>query len=368
MNIFLLFAYGTVVLLCTVLVLSIWVVASNAVYVHIEKKNQIIRNQLRALIDNLLHTNTQPLNKINSLALKNLITRHKQMTCGVLAHIVYSDTGISRRRLINALQDYGLSTIAHQELRNLKALRKQKRLWAAANLPFLAPAEDIIPALSATLTDNDSAVRLAAAQALSTLHAAETAYDIIEKLSTEKTIPWTRIVELMPSLGQEAIPLLIQALQTQTLSADQRAITLASLGMLRATQAEEVLAAHLTDPDKHIRIQAAKALGSLPAKNSTPALLIALVDKEWEVRVVCAHALGNIADPSALTGLFTHLGDPVYWVRYNSADALSKMGTPGIAQLEQGLTSHDPFARDACQLILDRTQHLETTEDGVQAC
>ena len=108
--------------------------------------------------------------------------------------------------------------------------------------------------------------------------------------------------------------------------------------------------------------------GNLPAKTSTPALVTALVDKEWEVRVVCAHALGNIADSSALTELFTHLGDPVYWVRYNSADALSKMDTAGIAQLEKGLTSQDPFARDACQLILDRNRHLQTTEDGARAC
>jgi HEAT repeat protein len=172
----------------------------------------------------------------------------------------------------------------------------------------------------------------------------------------------------MPGFGPRAVPTLIQSLLEPTLTDDERAITLASLGVLQARDAEALIASHLDHKNKHVRIQAAKALGNISAAQSTHALIASLEDSEWEVRVVSANALGKIADPAALRSLYQHLGDPVYWVRYNSGDALSKLGEAGIEQLTQGIECDDAFARDTCRLVLARTKRIPLSENGDRPC
>ncbi len=367
MDMFAFLAYGSVVLLGTVFVLSIWIVASNTMYVRLEQRNQNTRNQIKSLMNKMIVLdNTIQKSASDQATLQKLIRHHKKLVSGVIAQLVNTQGESTRATLIAGLEAYGLPSIAKETLHSLTSRHQSKRLWAAANLPYLAPANIAIPALRATLADNDNLVSLAAARSLSALHHSDSACLVIQQLGQRPSIPWTRIIEIIPQFGLTAISSLTESLASQPLSDDQRAITLAALGVLQATQSELEIKKYLANQNKHTRIQAAKALGNLPAKQSSQALMAGLTDAEWEVRVVCANALGKIADPEAAQALALGLRDPVYWVRYNSADALSKLGAIGLAQLQQGLQSDDLFARDICHLVLERIRKIQPMAQEAQ--
>ena len=350
-------------LLSIVLLLSIWVVASNAVYVRIERLNQIKRKQLMRLITELSQNNDNLVLAPEFLKLPELLTANSDLTAGVLAQILHTDSHQSRSQLIASLQHYGLPRLAKKEIYHLSSWRIYKRLWAATNLQYLAPRDTVIPFLIVALKDTSDSVRLASAQALSALASSESACGIIEHLCARRHIPWGRIVELMPDLGIKAIAPLTQSLGSQALSDDQRAVTLAALGVLNATQSELPISQNLYDANKHIRLQAAKALGKIHACSSTDKLLQTIEDAEWEVRVACSHSLGLIGDASAVHSLSTQLSDPVFWVRYNCADALTRIQPEGITALKHHSVSTDPFVRDICKLVLDRYEHFKSIGD-----
>lgn len=350
-------------LLSIVVLLSLWVIISNIYYVHRERSNQIKRHQLMALIRELVSEPHETFDTKQFGSLARQLSANTRLTGGVLAQLIQGQPGLSRAKLFDALAPYGLPRIADNELKNLQSIYTSKRLWAAANLQYLAADTTIAPALKSALEDKESTVRLASAQALSALAQVDATCLIIRSLCAHRSIPWGRIVELMPSLGQAAIAPLMTSLTDCKLDDDERAVTLAALGMLKATQAEALIDEHVNHSSKHVRIQACKALGNLYAANSIPTLISAMADNAWELRVVCAQALGKIADSAAVAALAAHLSDPVYWVRYNCADALSHISPEGLSELQKQLKSEDPFVCDVCRLIMDRQAHLAPLSD-----
>ena len=350
-------------LLSIVVLLSLWVITSNIYYVHREHINQIKRNQLMTLIKELTGKHNETFDTKQFASLTRQLSANTRLTGGVLAQLIQGEQGLSRAKLFDALAPYGLPDIASNELKNLQSIYTSKRLWAAANLQYLAADTTIASALKSALKDRESTIRLASAQALSALAQADATCVIIRSLCARRAIPWGRIVELMPGLGQAAITPLITSLTDNTLTDDERAVTLAALGVLKATPAEALIDEHISHSSKHVRIQACKALGNLCATKSITTLMQAMTDDAWEVRVVCAHALGQIAGSVSVAALSAHLSDPVYWVRYNCADALSRISPDGLSELQKQSNSEDPFVRDVCRLILDRQAHLAPLMD-----
>lgn len=352
-------------LLSIVGMLCLWVITSNIYFEHKEHNNQIKRSELLTLIKQLVcqENNTSDTKQFATLARQ--LSRNTRLTGGVLAQLIHDERGLPREKLFDALAPYGLPHIANNELGKLKSIYTSKRLWAAANLQYLATAKTVAPALKRALADKDNTVRLASAQTLSALAQEDAVCEIIRSLCARRAIPWGRIVELMPNLGQRAINPLTTSLADNRLDDDERAVTLAALGVLKATQAEALIVKNLSHASKHVKIQACKALGSIHATDSVTTLINTMTDDAWEVRVVCAQTLGKIVSPAAIGVLSAHLADPVYWVRYNCADALSHIPLDGLNELQQQLKSDDLFVRDVCRLIIDRQTYLSPPRDTV---
>ena len=158
------------------------------------------------------------------------------------------------------------------------------------------------------------------------------------------------------SLGTDAAPALLEALQTKDLSqlpiyqkilaripsASQPLIKLLStahplirgraadvFAISRNQSAVPALLDALRGEYFTVRSRAALALGAIGDPKTIPALLPALKDRETEVRIAACLALGNFKDPSAFDDIANVLlDDPIIEVRQAAARALGNTRHP----------------------------------------
>jgi len=112
------------------------------------------------------------------------------------------------------------------------------------------------------------------------------------------------------------------------------------------------LAKALTDPEKEIRVAAAKGLGMLHYGMAVPQLCAALKDHAPVVRRAAADALGLIGGERPVDPLIDLLHDIAPEVRQSATDALRKIGPPAVRALCKSLTSDNaPVRLSAVQIL-----------------
>lgn len=125
-------------------------------------------------------------------------------------------------------------------------------------------------------------------------------------------------------LGTDAVPSLIEALQTQ----DPGLIPYCQQILARIPLALPELIKALASAHPLIRGRVAEVLGILKDSSAIPALLLALKGEYFTVRSRSALALGNIGDARVIPELLLLLKDPEAEVRSAACIALGSFGDP----------------------------------------
>lgn len=105
---------------------------------------------------------------------------------------------------------------------------------------------------------------------------------------------------------------------------------------------ERLQAALETDPDIEVRSQAIRGFGELKDGSAVPLIAKHVHDDAKAVRISCGWALGQIATPATLEPLGVLLHDSDTIVRGGTLQAISRVGGPEATKLLAGAALSDP--------------------------
>jgi HEAT repeat protein len=157
-------------------------------------------------------------------------------------------------------------------------------------------------------------------------------------------------------LGADAVPSLIDALQTQ----DLNLLAIYEQILARIPSASLPLTKALAIPNPTIRSRAADALGISKDKSAVPALLNLLKDEYYIVRESSVCALGNIGDVQVIPSLFPMLKDKDPEVRSAACIAIAKFRDPSTFDEIANVLLDDPKieVRQSAAFALSETKHF----------
>ncbi len=206
-----------------------------------------------------------------------------------------------------------------------------KRDRAAQDLIGLGA--DAVPALIEALQTRDLDLLPIYGQILARIPSASPT--LIKVLATAHPIIRARIVDVFAlSKDKSSAPALLDALQGEYFTVRARAAI--ALGRIGETKAVEPLLALLKDREDDVRIGACLGLGFFKDPSTFDDISTVLLDDpKIEVRQAAAKALGNTQHPKALPFLMEALHDSFWWYEreVEAGDllkAIEQMGTPAI--------------------------------------
>ena len=356
MSIFIFFAYGVVLLMGTVIVISLGIIGINIVSIRREVSAKAHRLLLRQALLSYLPGEAE------MEVLEKAMEGRERYLLGVVVQLAEESAPAARQKLIDLFEFAGFRDLASNELKQLASKNWYQRQQAAIYLPYVARPDLITQPLIRALRDDMLDVRLAAAHSLAKLKVTEAIAPILEHLALPASWPAKRIIEIMFEMGSDSSAPLLSYLTLPGAQDAAKVIAISVLGMQRYRDALNQLILLLQHQNKDVRVQSAKALGSIGELSALPALIDSMHDTAWEVRAASALALGLLKGREVLPVLVGTLCDSEWWVRYNSAIALSKLGSEGMSALKGALTHKDKFARDVSRLILQE----QNFQEGVQ--
>jgi putative membrane-bound dehydrogenase-like protein len=124
----------------------------------------------------------------------------------------------------------------------------------------------------------------------------------------------------------------------------------------------EAILALFADPDRSLRLQAARQLGTRRVRAAVPGLLALLRDREPSVRFHAATGLGRIGDPAAVPALLVALEEPDLFARQAVATALQRIGRAergAWKTIAAGLSSPEPLVREGTLLAFRESYEPE---------
>jgi len=220
------------------------------------------------------------------------------------------------------------------------------RLAATRALGELGPvARPVAPALLGVLRQPNPALRVEAARARwRILHGTEEVLPVLTSALRNPQTHWQAALALaeIGAPADEAIPALLDALQTEAVHRPSRTPASAALALSRMSAAAVPGLTSLLQHEKpSVRIGAALALGGhgAEAREAVPGLLAMLEEPDGEARIVAANALGAIGpQASAALPTLAALGrDGDEYVRAAALAALNKVSPPARAPAAQGV-------------------------------
>lgn len=185
----------------------------------------------------------------------------------------------------------------------------------------------------AALKDEDSSIRIKAAQTLGKLNDSRAIDPLIQALRDSDDQVKFKAAYALGNMGDLAVSALILALK---------------------------------DLDKDFRLEVSYALGRIGETALEP-LFVALEDDAWTVRYGAADALGWINDPSAVDPLIKALSDENHSVSFAAAYALGKIGGLAEEPLIQALGNKDSQVRSNAAFALGKIQDRRAVEPLIQA-
>jgi len=238
-----------------------------------------------------------------------------------------------------------------------------KRDEAARDLIGLG--SEAVPALLEALQTKDPSLLQIYQQILARIPSASPA--LINTLSTAHPIIRARVVDIFSiSKDKAAVPALLDALQGEYYTIRARAaLALGRIGELKAVQP---LLSLLKDPENDVRIAACLALGLFKNPSTFDEITnVLLDDAQIEVRQAAARALGHTQHPAALPYLMEALRDSYWWFeREQSAgdlfNAIERMGEMAVGPLIEALKDEEGAVRRYTAILLGRIRDERAIE------
>ena len=261
-----------------------------------------------------------------------------------------SDAVLALRNLHSKERDQLLAELVSQK--NGEAVRIRR---AAARVLANATTSEAVGALREAMQDDDSIVKLVAAQALGRRGDLDAVKYLIVLLSHKETKIRTPAADGLGTLGAKALGLLVEQLGEALDEAGKLAqwqVPLAELeGKKQLSDDEQEKAERLREAiaafkqkaggrdERHIAWGITSGIGDIAAEigsAAAPALEVILrasLCHYAEVRRVAAKALGSFEGKKAIAALAAALSDPDDTVRWYAATSLEKHGTAAVAAL-----------------------------------
>jgi HEAT repeat protein len=230
-----------------------------------------------------------------------------------------------------------------------------KRDRAAQDLIRLGP--DAVPVLIEALQTKDLNLLPYYQQILARIPSATPL--LIKTLKTVHPITRGRVAEIFGiNKDRNAVPVLLEALQGEYFTVRSRAAL--ALGKIGDSKTIQPLLHVLKDPEDEVRIAACLALGYFKDPPTFDDITnVLLDDPKIEVRQAAARALGNTGHPAALPYLMEALHDSYWWYEreYAASDlllAIEKMGVAAVNPLIEALQDKEGTVRKFAAVLLGR--------------
>jgi HEAT repeat protein len=230
-----------------------------------------------------------------------------------------------------------------------------KRDQAARDL--LGLGADAVPALIEALQTKDLSLLPVVQHLLARIPSASPT--LLKLLSTAHPLIRGRVAEVFGfSKDKAAVPALLDALSGEFFTVRARAGV--ALGRMGETKAIEPLLKLLKDREDEVRIAACLALGFFKDPSTFDEVTTVLLDDpKIEVRQAAAMALGNTQHAKAVPFLMEALRDPFWWYEreVQAGDlfaAIEKMGEMAVEPLIVALKDNEGAVRKYAALVLGR--------------
>ena len=205
------------------------------------------------------------------------------------------------------------------------------RLAAAQSLGSLEDPRAIAALGKALREDPDARVRQAAAEALGSIDDARAVPHLLAALRAEKVAGVReRVVHALGEIGDDSAVDAIAAASSDPSVAVRRAVAHA-LGELEGRRALPALVGMARDGDVEVRRHVADALGDMDDEATYETLLMLARDSDAEVRASAIGGLGEFEDRRALGVLTAALKDSNEEVRARAANAIQNIDDLGTA-------------------------------------
>ena len=230
-----------------------------------------------------------------------------------------------------------------------------KRDGAARDLIGLGA--DAVPLLLDALQTKDLNLLPIYQQILARIPSASPA--LIKILTTAHPILRGRAAEIFGiSKDKPAVPALLDALHGEYFTVRSRAAL--ALGKIGDAKTIQHILPLLKDKEDEVRIAACLSLGFFKDPSTFDDITnVLLDDPKIEVRQAAAKALGNTQHPKALPYLMEALRDSYWWYEREQAagdlfDAIGRMGTLAVESLIEALQDREGAVRKFAALLLGR--------------
>jgi HEAT repeat protein len=331
----------TASVLCALLV---WILVSHAIRAGWARRNGVLLQRYRPLIDDLL----SPDHCDHAIAaLAKIPARHRDIVSDELMAILRVGSGSLTVRVRHAAARLGLT-------RSWRDAVDDRRWWkraAAVRALGSVGESDAAPAIVRRLDDAHEEVRAAAVESLGQLGDSRAIRPLVAGLSSASQLQRARVVLALRALGPRVVdPLLAH----ERRDSSETATTADLLGLVGATTSISTLTSWCTDARADVRAAALRALGTLGLSDHAYFYALrALGDESVEVRAMAARAVGKSRRRDAAPYLARTLHDD-WTVAAHGARGLRELGAAGRAELER--VAHGPGGDLARQMLweLDR--------------
>ncbi len=166
---------------------------------------------------------------------------------------------------------------------------------------------------------------------------------LLDRLDTQTAREKWILIDILSKIGEPAVMPLIEYLKSD--NKDEVKLASRILGDIKDKRAVRPLAELLNKEDYNIRSYACESLGKIADTAAFAEVSSCLRDSVDVVRKSAAVALGKMKDSRAIPFLIRGLSDPHFSVRMTSASALVEIGEPSVGPLMELLnTSFDTTA------------------------
>lgn len=191
---------------------------------------------------------------------------------------------------------------------------------------------------------------------------------LTKALQTAHPLVRGRVAEIFAiNKDKNAVPVLLDALQGEFFTVRARAAL--ALGAIGDASVIPALFPLLKDAEEEVRIAACGAIGKFRDPSTFDEITeVLLTDPKIEVRKTAAAALGETRHPAAIPFLMEALRDPFWWYEKDQEvlillDAIEKMGQPVLDELIQALGDPERNVRKFAAMILGNLRDESAIEE-----
>lgn len=191
---------------------------------------------------------------------------------------------------------------------------------------------------------------------------------LTKALQTAHPLIRGRVAEIFAiNKDKNAVPVLLNALQGEFFTVRARAAL--ALGAIGDASVIPALFPLLKDAEEEVRIAACMAIGKFRDPSTFDEITeVLLTDPKIEVRKTAAGALGETRHPAAIPFLMEALRDPFWWYEKDQEvlvllDAIEKMGQPVLDELIQALGDPERNVRKFAAMILGNLRDVSAIEE-----